>query len=77
MGGHGGVGGGGGGGGDTIGGGGGGWGPRTREHGCSGSRMLLKHERYYIGHGCSGKRMLLKHEHYYGLGMDSLVAVCS
>ena len=49
-------------------------------HGCSGERMLSKHERYY-GLGidalvtvCS---MLLEHERNYGLGMDALVSGCS
>ena len=39
---------------------------------CSGTRTLL-----WFGHGCSVDRMLLEHERNYGLGMDTLVSVCS
>ena len=31
----------------------------------------------WFGHGCSGHRMLLEHERYHGVGMDTLVIVCS
>ena len=46
-------------------------------HGCSGGRMLLKHERYY-GLGMDALiTACSKHEHYCGLGMDALVGGCS
>ena len=31
----------------------------------------------WLGRGCPGHRMLLEHERNYGLGMDTLVTVCS
>ena len=37
-----------------------------------GTRMEL-----CFGHGCSGERIFEEHERYYGLGIDSLVTVCS
>ena len=48
-------------------------------HGCTGNRMLSRHERYY-GLGMDAAQvngMLSKHERYHSLGMDALVAVCS
>ena len=31
----------------------------------------------WFGNGCSGDRMLLEHARNYGLGMDTLIGVCS
>ena len=44
--------------------------------GCSGHRMLLKHERNFGCHGCSSDHMLLERQQNYGSGMDVLVTVC-
>ena len=31
----------------------------------------------WFGHGCTGDRMHLQHERYCGMGMDTVVTVCT
>ena len=47
-------------------------------HGCSGNRMLSKHERYHgLGMDAVVAVCCQKHERYCGLGMDAVVTVSS